>query len=54
MVFTLRVTVTLTFDPKIKRVLQLNKSNHPMKFEGSSSKGTQVIEQKRFSLFGSL
>jgi len=41
-------------DPKIKRVLQLNKSNHPMKFEGSSSKRTRVIERKRFSLFGSL
>ena len=57
MFFTLRVTVTLTFDlldPKIQQVLQLNKSNHPMKFEGSSSKGTRVIERKRFSIFGSL
>ena len=58
MVFTLWVTVTLTFDLliniKINRGLLLSKGYHPMKFEGSGSKGTQVIEQKRFSLFGSL
>ena len=41
-------------DPKINRGLLLNKGYHPLKFEGSGSKGTQVIEQKRFSLFGSL
>ncbi len=41
-------------DPKINRVLLLNKGYHPMKFEGSGSKGTRVIERKRFSLFGPL
>ena len=41
-------------DPKINRGLLLNKGYHSMKFEGSGSKGTQVIEWKRFSLFGSL
>jgi len=43
-------------DPKINRGFQLNKSYHPMKFEGltCSSKGTRVFERKRFSLFGSL
>ena len=34
-------------DPKINRGLQLNKGYHPMKFEGSGSKGTRVIERKR-------
>jgi len=38
-------------DPKINRGLLFN---HPMKFEGSGSKGTRVIERKRISLFGSL
>jgi len=37
-------------DPKISRVILLNKGYHPMKFEGSGLKGTQVIERKRFSL----
>jgi len=41
-------------DPKINRGLLHNKGYHTMKFEGSGSKGTQVIERKRFSLFGSL
>jgi len=41
-------------DTKLKRFLQLKKSNHPMKIEVTSSKGTRVIERKRFSLFGSL
>jgi len=41
-------------DPKINKGFLLNKSYHPMKFEGSGSKGTQVIERQRFSLFGSL
>jgi len=36
------------------RGLLLNQGYHPMKFEGSGSKGTRVIERKRFSLFGSL
>ena len=44
----------LTYWPKIKRVLQLNKGYHPMKVEGSGSKGTQVNERKRFSLFRSV
>jgi len=34
-------------DPKINRVLLLNKGYDPMKFEGFGSKGTRVIEQKR-------
>jgi len=34
-------------DPKINRGLLLNKGYHPMKFEGSGLKGTQVIERKR-------
>ena len=51
---TYRAHVSLTFDPKINRGLLLNKGYHPMKFEGFGSKGTQVIERKRFSLFGSL
>jgi len=34
--------------------MNINKGYHPMKFEGSGSKGTCVIERKRFSLFGSL
>ena len=38
-------------DPNINRVFLLNKGYHPMKFEGSGSKGTRVIERKRFSLF---
>jgi len=33
-------------DPKINRGLLLNKGYHPMKFEGSRSKGTRVIERK--------
>jgi len=41
-------------DPNINRGLLLNKGYYPMKFEGSVSKGTRVIEQKRISLFGSL
>jgi len=41
-------------DPKISRGLLRNQGYHPMKFEGSGSKGTRVIERKRFSLFGSL
>ena len=41
-------------NPKINRVLPLNKVYQPMKIEGSGSKGTQVIERKRFSLFGPL
>jgi len=41
-------------DPKINSGLSLNKGYHPMKFEGSGPKGTQVIERKWFSLFGSL
>jgi len=41
-------------DPKINRGLLLNKGYHPIKFEGSGPKGIQVIERKRFSLFGSL
>jgi len=41
-------------DPKINRGLLLNKGYHPMKFKGSGSKGTRVIERKRISLFGSL
>ena len=41
-------------DPKIDRGLLLNKGYHPMKFKGFGSKGTQVIERKRFSLVGSL
>jgi len=41
-------------DLKINRVLLLNKGYHPMKIEGSGPKGTQVIERKRFSIFGSL
>ena len=42
--------MTLTFDlltPKSIGVLLLNKGYHPMKFEGSGSKGTRVIEPKR-------
>jgi len=34
-------------DPKINRGLLLKKGYHPIKFEGSGSKGTQVIERKR-------
>jgi len=34
-------------EPKINRVLLLNKGYHPMKFEGSGSKGTWVTERKR-------
>jgi len=34
-------------DPKINRIILLNKGYHPMKFEGSGSKGTRVIERKR-------
>jgi len=34
--------------------MNISKGYHPMKFEGSGSKGTCVIERKRFSLFGSL
>jgi len=41
-------------DLKINRDFLINKEYHPMKFEGSSSNGTRVIERKRFSLFGSL
>jgi len=41
-------------DPKIDRVYLCNKGYQPMKFEGSGSKGTRVIERKRFSLFKSL
>jgi len=41
-------------DPKINRDFLLNEGYHPMKFEGSGSKGTWVIERKRISLFGSL
>jgi len=41
-------------DPKINRGLLLNKGYHPVKFEGSGSKGTRVIERKRISFFGSL
>jgi len=41
-------------DPKINRVFIINKGYHPMKFEGSGSKGTCVIERKQFLLFGSL
>ena len=41
--------MTLTFDllTKINRGLLLNKDYHPMKFEGSGSKGTRVIERKQ-------
>jgi len=39
-------------DPNINRVLQLNKSYHPMKFEGLSSKGTLVIERNGFHPLG--
>ena len=42
------------YDPEINRGLLLNKGYHPMKFEGSVSKGTRVIERKRISLFGLL
>ena len=35
-------------NPKINRGLLLNKGYHPMKFEGSGSKGTRVIERKQF------
>ena len=41
-------------DLKINRGLLLNKGYHPMKFEGSGPKGTQVFKRKQFSLFGSL
>ena len=34
-------------DLKINRGLLLNEGYHPMKFEGSGSKGTRVIERKR-------
>ena len=34
-------------DPKINKGLLLNKGYHPMKFEGSGSKCTRVIERKR-------
>ena len=34
--------------------MNINKGYHPMKFEGSGSKGSQVIERKRISLFRSL
>ena len=34
--------------------MNINKGYHPMKLEGSGSKGTQVIERKRFSLIKSL
>ena len=37
-----------------RKRFSLNKGYHPMKCEGSGLKGTQVIERKRFSLFGSL
>jgi len=33
--------------------MNINKRYHPMKFEGSGSKGTCVIERKQFLLFGS-
>ena len=33
-------------DPKINRGLLPNKGYHPMKFEGSGSKGTRVFERK--------
>jgi len=49
----IRVRRTCTYI-KINRGLLLNKGYNPMKFEGSGSKGTQVIERQRFSLFGSL
>ena len=32
--------------------MNINKGYHPMKFEGSGSKGTQVIGDLRFLLFG--
>jgi len=41
-------------DPNINRGLLLNKCYQPIKFEGSGSKGTWVIERKRISVFGSL
>jgi len=33
--------------------MNINKGYHPMKFEGSGSKGTCVIERKQFLLFAS-
>jgi len=33
--------------------MNINKGYHPIKFEGSGSKGTCVIERKQFLLFGS-
>jgi len=33
--------------------MNINKGYHPMKFEGSGSKDTCVIERKQFLLFGS-
>jgi len=41
-------------DPNINRGLLLKMGYQPMKFEGSGSKGTRVIERKRISVFGSL
>jgi len=41
-------------DLKINRCLLLNKGYHTMKLDSSCLKGTQVIERKRISLFGSL
>jgi len=34
-------------------IYEHQKGYHPMKFKGSGSKGTRVIERKRISLFGS-
>jgi len=34
-------------DPKINRGHLINKGYHPLRFEGSGSKGTRVIERKR-------
>jgi len=39
-------------DLKIKRGLLLNKGYHPLKFEGSGPKGTQVSERKQFHSSG--
>ena len=44
----IKVRITCTYI-----YMNINKGYHPMKFEGSGSKGTCVIERKQFLLFGS-
>ncbi len=47
-VFQVKVTLTLTFDPKINRVHLLLMINQSIKIEKLGSKGSQVIDRKPF------